>query len=63
MSMWTHSICDMCWIKDHPDRIPVRLKGEDPRQCCFCGKEHTSGIFTREDPQALSCKGLHRGGG
>jgi hypothetical protein len=28
-------------------------------KCCWCGKEHTSGIFVREDYSKLMCKGLH----
>lgn len=55
---WTHSICDECWKENNPSRIPVRaLTGMKKEQCCYCGKLHNSGIYTREDETEVLCKG------
>jgi hypothetical protein len=59
MLMHNHSICDPCWDKKFPNRVPVRgnfkLGALDIRgfvtasgTCCFCGKAHCSGIFSIE---------------
>jgi len=56
---WRHSICDKCWELRCPAREPVRLKDISKEICCFCGEFHFSGIFVREDPEELLCKGIH----
>ena len=56
---WTHSICDECWKKRYPERGAHRLIGASPERCCFCGKEHKSGIFVRENPADMECNGIH----
>ena len=57
MSQFTHSICDPCWIKRERDRIPHRLKERTTEICCFCGVAHNSGIYVREQPHLVLCKG------
>lgn len=62
MSGWTHSICDPCWKKREPVRIPVRIRhdpADAPNQehCCFCGNHHSSGIYVRQRPTFTPCKG------
>ncbi|MFQ5503352.1 MAG: hypothetical protein ACE5F1_00985 [Planctomycetota bacterium] len=54
---WTHTFCDECWKARHADREPVRVKYLARKSCCGCGKQTTSGIWVREDPQALACRG------
>lgn len=60
MSRWTHSICDDCWTKREGDRTPHRVRfpedGPNQSHCCFCGNHHSSGIYTREDPNEVACK-------
>lgn len=48
--IWTHSICYTCWYEKNPDREPVRMAPvvTGTSTCCFCGKQHVSGIFVRE---------------
>jgi hypothetical protein len=63
MKTWNHSICDPCWLARERGREPVRIQ-EPYRQishCCFCGIDHRSGIFVRENPQSerLVCQGKH----
>jgi len=64
MSQWTHSICNDCWKEKEPNRIPHRLieAGVSNRNevCCFCGNLTQSGIYVREDPKKLQCKGEHK---
>lgn len=59
MSKWTHSICDDCWHKKEPEIEPSRLVDVIGNICCFCGLLTTSGIYVREDPTELLCKGVH----
>jgi hypothetical protein len=59
MSKWTHSICTECWEKKYPGRGAHRLLKADTEKCCFCGKEHASGIFVREHPADMECNGVH----
>jgi len=61
-SPWTHSICEDCWKKKEPDR-PAFSFHENYRQqevCCYCQKSHRSGIYVRDDPRTLPCKGNHK---
>lgn len=59
-SPWTHSICDECWQKREPNRVPVRaVPIMVAGRCCYCGKEHRSGIYVREHPADMECNGLH----
>ena len=54
MSQWTHPQCERCWVDvNGPDRTPVRIKGAQLEQCCWCGKTTVAGIYVREDPKAL----------
>ena len=57
MSRWQHSICDTCWQRREPDREPIRLRDAKPETCCFCGAEHESGIYVRENWAFLLCRG------
>ena len=57
-SKWTHSICDDCWNINYLSD-PCRIIDPEPEKCCFCGKEHSSGIFIRKDPKQTPCKGNH----
>jgi hypothetical protein len=41
------------------DALKLRDDG-DTEKCCWCGKEHSSGIYVREDPTKLMCKGMHK---
>lgn len=73
MSEWNHSICNECWtagfgIEPGSGRsaplTPVRLVDPKKEVCCFCGKEHQSGIYVRKNPEMLQCKGktgIHKG--
>ena len=58
-SKWTHSICSVCWITRNPGRRPATVQNAMRENCCFCGAAHGSGIYIREDPQELHCKGEH----
>jgi RNase P subunit RPR2 len=59
MSKWNHSICEDCWQRLHLGRQPVVLheKYVETQTCCYCGKEHRSGIFVREAPDSVRCVG------
>lgn len=35
--------------KKNPDRVPHVLKYQPLEVCCFCGANHTSGIYIREE--------------
>lgn len=59
MSEWTHAICEPCWHLKCPGREPVRLTSPDVEICCWCGNATVRGIYFREDPAKLACKGNH----
>ena len=68
MSSWTHRCCVDCWMKFFMERFgpdPVTLNKElcpEVEPCCFCGVElHNDGrgIYVREDPAILRCRGEH----
>ena len=47
--IWIHSQCRTCWNKINPGRLPAKIKKEFApiETCCWCGKVHQSGIYTR----------------
>lgn len=53
MSGWTHPICDDCWDDRNPERLASRVQQGDIEHCCFCGRHTTSGIYIREEPDAI----------
>jgi hypothetical protein len=61
---WAHSVCDQCWAEKKPGTIPHRfcLTFVDTfvgrEQCCYCGREHESGIRLGEDPERVACGGV-----
>lgn len=58
--IWTHNICRSCWNTRNPHKgEPVTVTDKTVYKCCSCGKTHSSGIFIRENPQKLKCKGDH----
>ncbi len=60
MSKWNHNMCDDCWGEQNPNgREPIRIVTRIVENCCYCGRETISGIYVRDDPEALSCKGEH----
>ena len=60
MSQWNHSLCDRCWERREPTRVPVRVTEPDIEYCCGCGVQHESGIYVRAEPAAFVCHGQHR---
>lgn len=51
MSKWNHSICNACWERTRPGRVPARMMiGRRVETCCYCGTPTASGIYVREDP-------------
>lgn len=57
MSLWNHYVCEECFKRLRPDREPVRVMDKETAPCCFCGNEHSSGIYYRSDPKETPCKG------
>ena len=62
---YRHSMCRECWSKRRPKSSSAGH--ETPRNrrvramCCFCLKEHRSGIYVAKNPndRDLKCKGSH----
>ncbi len=44
---WTHPVCDMCWRRFEPGRVPSRVVGDRARRCCVCGAWTWAGIYVR----------------
>src|SRR5262245_62940331 len=61
MVQWTHRSCEACWRINNPEREPVRVLGEGPGRCCFCGgpAREPDAIWVRQDPETLVCAGWH----
>jgi hypothetical protein len=63
-SPWTHALCIACWNERHPstpfntDSIPDSVMVEMV-PCCHCSQLTTSGIYVRDDPKKMACKGKH----
>lgn len=57
MSMWTHAICFDCWDKREPTTEAIPIFITEFETCCFCGHETQAGIYVREDPCKVRCKG------
>lgn len=59
MSRFNHSVCDQCWAERHAgEPEPVRLREPRAEACCYCGREHKSGIRYGEDPERVACGGI-----
>jgi hypothetical protein len=58
-SKWNHSMCVICWYEKNPEREPHVITDADEDTCCFCGLKSKAGIYVREDPKDLRCKGEH----
>jgi len=56
---WDHSICDDCWNTLRPKNKSNLMGWSQPDWCCWCSKLHRSGIFMRNDPEELRCRGDH----
>lgn len=67
MGNWTHNICFQCWVEYKftetgykvPPRIVELTVYELDSICCFCGHRNIEGIYIREDPNIVLCKGNH----
>ena len=59
MSKWTHAICVECWDLREPGKQPVTVLDGSEEVCCFCGQPTRAGIYVRENPGGLLCKGEH----
>lgn len=57
MSRWAHSICSACFRLKRPGVQPVALIGPPLAVCCWCGKPNADGIYYRDDPEKVPCKG------
>jgi hypothetical protein len=63
-SKWTHAICADCWDKKNPERPALRTpEGMEQKvgaseTCCYCLWPTRSGIYVREDPNLLKCRGI-----
>jgi hypothetical protein len=55
---WRHVMCDVCWYKDNPNRIPMCVPDFDPEACCYCGAMTRSGIYAMLDPSTVPCGGF-----
>lgn len=62
MSRWTHVSCLACFHVKYPDKTPHRLDPahRESEVCCYCSAKTVSGIYVRDDPNTLKCKGEHK---
>lgn len=56
---WTHSLCLRCWMGRNTFHLPYVKDTFPADTCCACAATHTSGIYCRESPDAMLCKGEH----
>jgi len=56
MSRFNHSVCDQCWAERFTG-LHVVARPPKKEICCYCGREHTSGIRRGEDPERVPCGG------
>jgi hypothetical protein len=55
--MWRHLVCGTCWLAQNGGHHVDDVGGDVVGLCCFCGRETSSGIYTRADPREVACKG------
>jgi hypothetical protein len=48
----------MCWVRTRPQQEPTRVTVPNWERCCGCGALTISGIYLREEPEALKCRGV-----
>lgn len=58
-SKWTHAICWACWERRTNERgengrEPGRVIDAPTETCCWCGRDTSFGIYTREDPTKVT---------
>ena len=54
----SHEIAIVGMIRDALEQAcQEEFLDETAEPCCFCGRPQQSGIFIRENPEALMCKG------
>ena len=51
---WTQPICDDCYQRRYPDRMPSVLLNPSPETCCDCGADTLHGIYVRVDPATVA---------
>jgi hypothetical protein len=56
---WEHPLCAYCWKKRHPDQHPTIIKYAKREICCDCGFITMAGIYLRQAPTEMKCKGIH----
>jgi hypothetical protein len=59
LSRFTHAACEGCWGREKGYKEPQRVRRPEMERCCFCGNTTLSGIYTREAPEKLTCKGIY----
>ncbi len=57
-SKWTHVICVECWLERNSND-PITVKGGMRELCCYCGRSTNGGIYVRDNPNDLRCRGEH----
>ena len=50
---WNQPICNACWTRRHPERMPVRVRERTVETCAYCGRETDSGIYVRDNPDRV----------
>lgn len=58
-SPWTHTICEDCWNEKNPERTATKMEAGASEKCCYCSEYTRSGIYIRDDPNTLRCRGEH----
>lgn len=58
---WTHALCDRCWAMRNGVQASAIMNEIETEKCCQCGKV-CRGIFIREDPSLMRCRGKHPAG-
>lgn len=56
---WTHVLCNRCWELRNGESSSGSMNHVEDQKCCQCGRP-CKGIFVREDPAQMRCKGKHR---
>ena len=59
--MEAHDICDDCWLKNNPKRVPLRINEIMARKCCYCGNPSISSITVMHDDKTkFMCNNDHK---
>lgn len=55
---WRHLTCISCYAQRYPGQETVMQDVHPWTMCCWCGTHIAHGVYERDDPNSVPCKGM-----